>query len=258
MAVQTQSEEKRINPFEEEETSGSPKKSRKASMKKPGKPLHPGRVVAGIFACALALFAGRWLRYDTTLFMEHRTLNGYLPVEEYMLNYSDTGEPVQNVRSFRLNRYGVYDYNSGYETSRGIETGDSWEEFVEAYGDVTINSVYTPYFKDDGMIDWDQETEYYYDKTMTVREFDEQHVRNGTFDPARQGIDLEFEVETDGVKVLYSEDEKNNYIHNYLSSHPFGFYPRTRNIYLEFTFTPECSSGRPGITLESIYQSSYK
>ena len=255
MAVQTQTETSRVNPIEEEEETVASRKTRKAAKKKPAKPMRPWQVVLGIVGCAAALFLGRYLRYDTTLFMEHRTLNGYLPVEEYMLNYSDTKEPTQNVRSFHLDRYSVYDVNSGYETSRGIRIGDSWDSFVEAYGDMTMDYAYTTRYREDGSIDWDYDSPYFRG-TYTVREFDEKFVKTGEIDPVKDGIEVDFRVETDGMKIFYSNDEQNNYYHSYTNSHLS--YPNTRDIYLDFTFAPESDTGRPGLTLKYISQSSYR
>ncbi len=255
MPVQTQKEPTRINPFEQSEEPKQSKPQKKPAKKKEVKPLRPVQIAIGIFACAASLITGRYLRHNSTLFLEHRTLDGYLPVEEYVLNYSDTGQPTQNVRSLHLDTYRAYGVNSGYETSRGIETGDSWEDFVEAYGDETVYSVYCYRYKEDGYIDWDYDRPYF-DGTFTVRQFDEKYVQTGVIDPTQDGIDLEFCVETDGIKLMYSDSEKNNFYHSYSRSH-LSSYPDTKRIYLEFEFKPEIATGEPGLMLDSLSSSTY-
>ena len=256
MPAQTQKEPSRINPFEESEDRKQSKQQKgSARKKKEAKPLRPVQIAIAVFACAASLITGRYLRHNSTLFMEHRTLDGYLPVEEYILNYSDTGEPTQNVRSLHLDSYRAYGVNSGYETSRGIRTGDSWKDFVEAYGDETIYSVYTYRYKGDGYVDWDYDRPYF-DGTYTVRQFDEKFVQTGVIDPVQDGIDLEFCVETDGIKLMYSDSEKGNYYHSYYRSH-FSSFPDTKRIYLEFEFKPEIATGEPGLMLDSLSSSSY-
>ena len=257
MAVQAQQETKRINPFESDEAPKQSAGKKRSSPKKETKPLRPFRIGIAVLACIVSLAVGRHLRYGTTLFMEHRTAPGYLPIEEYVLNYSDTGEPTQDVRTFHYDSYGIYREGDGYETSRGIAIGSTWEKFVEEYGDETIYSASSHRYKDDGYIDWDTEGRYYY-TPCTVKEFDEQYVRSGEIDPSTDGIDIEFDAETDGFRVMYSQTEKDRFARDFRRSHVIRSYPDTRRFYLEFNFTPSITSGRDGLTVGSIYSGSYR
>ncbi|MBQ8067599.1 MAG: hypothetical protein IJ201_04535 [Solobacterium sp.] len=257
MAVQTQQETKRFNPFESDDDSKQNKGKKQTAQKKEAKPLRPFQIGIAVLACIVSLAVGRHLRYGTTLFMEHRTLDGYLPIEEYVLNYSDNHEPTQDVRTVHFDSYNIYSERDHYETSRGIKYGSTWEEFVEAYGDETIYSASSHPYKEDGYIDWDAEGQYF-NGIYTVRQFDEQFVKTGQIDPSTDGIDLEFDAETDGFKIMYSDSEKERYYRDFDHSHVLRSYPNTRRFYLEFDFKPSIATGEPGLTVDTIYSSSYR
>ena len=252
MAVQTQKETRPVSPPETDETPNIGTEKKAAGKNKEAAPLRPLRIGIAALACIAALAVGRHLRYGTTLFMEHRTMPGYLPIEEYPLNYSDSGEPTQDVRTFHYDLYSIYSERDGYETSRGITYGSTWDEFVEAYGDETIYYIYTHRYKEDGTVDWDTDTPYYSDR-YTVREFDRRHVQTGEIDPSEYGIAIEFHAETDGVRLLYSPEDGDRYLKEYRRSHLFRSFPDTRSFTLEFVFRPEIATGKKGLTVDAVY-----
>ena len=104
-----------------------------------GRPVNKGLSIlktAGIItACVVALLAGTILRFNSTLFLEHREEEGFLTPEEYILVDPETGEPGQIIRTIGLHPMHTWDGN-GMETMRGIGHGSSWQDVVDAYGDV--------------------------------------------------------------------------------------------------------------------------
>ena len=256
MAVQTQKEEKRINPFEQEEdtvSSSQRNKQKRKAEKRKGIPL-----ALGIFLCLLALIGGRYLRSNTTLFLENRTVKGFLPVEEYVFKNKDSGTPVQNPRTFHYDSYYVYNtHRQLYETSRGIAPGASWDEFVAAYGDATASSVYTNRYDENGEIDWDYRS-VGVSEQITVKEFDEQYVKTGTVDLSRDSITISFNLDTDGMKLYYSLDEAwDEYQHNRFR-HLFSSSPNTKSFNLSFCFEPDINGEHNGTnTLDCMYSTYY-
>jgi hypothetical protein len=91
-----------------------------------------------------------------------------------------------------------------------------------------------------------------------VREFDEQYVRSGEIDPSTDGIDIEFDAETDGFRLMYSQTEKERFSRDFHRSHVISSYPETRRFYLQFNFAPSIATGKGGLTVDSIYSGSYR
>ena len=84
--------------------------------------------------------------------MEKRTVDHYLPVEEYVFVDEDTGKYVQNVRTLKFDNKYVYEggRSSYLITSRGLKPGDSWEKFVQEYGEFYADTIYTNPVGEDG------------------------------------------------------------------------------------------------------------
>lgn len=211
--IQEQNAPQKTSPFLEDEADHAP-----AVTKYPPKQKPASRVLVFLMAAvlsALCFMSGRYVRENTTLFMNDKTPEGYLPLTEYALFDPTTGKPVQNVRGFTYEDRYAYDYSSTqYITSRNIANGSSWEDFVEAYGDCTAESILaTPELKITG----NKAKETFWDTSLTVREFDERYIQSGQIDLRYYNLSILFEVYTDGYNVHYdiessleSQDAYNN------------------------------------------------
>ena len=96
------------------------------------------KVFCVIVVCLFCLIAGNLVRSNSTLFLEHRTENGYLAPEEYILVDSKTGKPGQNVRTIGLHSMST-NHEYRMRTTRGIGKGSSWQEVVDAYGQMILS-----------------------------------------------------------------------------------------------------------------------
>ena len=160
---------------------------------------------AGIVAaCVVALLAGTILRFNSTLFLEHREEEGFLTPEEYILVDPETGEPGQNIRTIGLHPMHTWD-GTGLETVRGIGHGSSWQDVVDAYGDVYAYRInYQPY--SNGEYDYSKNVRI--DGPIKVSDFDEQYVKTGLCNPDTDRIYIRFQLWHDTVHVYYTEEEQ--------------------------------------------------
>ena len=234
MAVQAKTETKTASSWWEEEATTQKRSSRKGS--KPEKPQHKGLLVFGAVAlCFLSLWGGYALRTKTTLFLEHRTLDGYLPAEEYVLYQIDDHEPVQKLRTFHYDDYYAFSYYNNYnlETSRGLKPGDSWDDFVDLYGDITCESINAVPVDEDGIPDYDLNQNISIYDPITIRQFHEQYVEPGIIDLSSWYINVDVRIQTDGIHLYYSYQEYNSPFRHILRT-----YPNHGLLYLSFDFTP--------------------
>ena len=215
---------------------------------------------AGIAAlCLLFLEGGIHLRSDTTLFLEKKTQDGCLPAEEYVLCDPETGQPVRALRSFQFQSDLVYDGGRQVlKTSRGIAPGSTWQEFLDAYGDVTLYSIYAIPYGPDGREDWDAEGIYLYEP-VTVREFDQKYIQSGIIDPDSWRIDAEFRVLSDGVHLYYQPREQEAVMSRYYSSfwNDLVGRPRPRRLVLRFDFVPAADRDREYSGVDTISNDYY-
>lgn len=264
MPVQYQ-EQNRPMSFAEEEAADYQKQhapgARKTKPKREKKPFHlsAGGIIGVITACAICLGAGHYIR-NSTLFMEKRTVDHYLPVEEYVFVDEDTGKYVQDVRTLKFDNKYVYEggRSSYLRTSRGLKPGDSWEKFVQEYGEFYADTIYTSPVGEDGYTIYDPDSVHIYDPMM-VKDFDEQYVKTGIVDPDKMQISVNFRVRTDGVKLYYTETEFDRLRDSYYE-HPLrhlSSYPDLNEFSLSFEFAPEIYSTRDSTGLDYIYSTYY-
>ena len=178
---------------------------------KPAEKKNKKLFVLGIIAiCVLSLLFGVYMRTETTVFMEHKTSEGYLPAEEFVLSRQDTGKPAQDIRSLAFRDMdSTANNNNGYVTSRGIGPGSTWQEFLEAYGDIET--------KDIQIVNENaQKDETNLIKGLTVREFDEKYVKTGEVVPGKDTIGIRFSFFTDGKKICYNDKELEQYYEEYV------------------------------------------
>ncbi len=237
-------EEVRVDAFLQEEEEEAPvirkaeKKTAPIPQKKKKDRRYYMRRAAAVFLAALLGFGSRAVYRGSTLFLNDRTDSRYLPIEEYVLY--ENGKQTQNVRTLRFKDISVVAYydTGEFTTSRDITIGDSWDAFVEAYGDVRYD--YIGYFPvDDGNF-YDYSRYQYADDTLTVREFDEKYVRSGLVDPDTNIIDVSFSTEYMGNEVFYTNEEWYRNLDTYYSdwNEVNRSYPRRGYFSLYFEFIP--------------------
>ena len=158
-------------------------------------------IIGAATVCVLSLAFYSHIKSDTTVFMEHRTEDGRLPAEEFVLSNKDTEKPTQDIRSVTFsNISATTDENNKYVTSRGIGPGSTWQEFIDAYGDVEMKDikVATKEIREDGTSLL---------RGYTPRTFDEKFVKSGQVVPGEDIMVIRFSFYTDGDKVWYSDEE---------------------------------------------------
>ena len=164
------------------------------------------KVFCVIVVCLFCLIAGNLVRSNSTLFLEHRTENGYLAPEEYILVDSKTGKPGQNVRTIGLHSMST-NHEYRMRTTRGIGKGSSWQEVVDAYGDVYAYRIcYQPDFT--GTYDYSKDV--WIQGPITLSEFDEQYVKTGQCNPDTDRIWIRFQFWHDTTNIFYTPEEWQN------------------------------------------------
>ena len=240
-------ESPRSDQFLEEETGQAQKPSAKKNRKTAGSDKKkPFQMTAGkgilIGAICLSCLAGGAALRNTTLFLEHRSVDQYLPVEEYVLKDQETGNYTQNIRSLDLKNEYVYSSRSSYKmTSRGIKVGDSWNDFMNAYGDIHADSIYVHRVGEDGYVSYSNEDSLYIGESILLNEFQKQYIDTGKVDPDRDEITVVFRVDTDGFRLFYNESELDRVYDEYFQHplrHPFRSYPDFKTFTLDLTFRP--------------------
>lgn len=205
MPAQTQNRQTSAHPADEFEESsaanGTASKGRKAN-----RGISFIKVFLIIIACVFSLLAGNILHFNSTLFLEHREEEGYLLPEEYILVDSDTGEPGQNVRTIGLHSMHTW-HGNGMRTARGIGEGSSWQDVVDAYGDVYAHTIsYQPGFT--GEYDYSKDVRI--DGPIKLSDFNEQYVKTGLCNPDTDRIWIRFQFWHDTINIYYTEEDAKN------------------------------------------------
>lgn len=240
MSTQSQNSPERQSFFaeEEEQETRRTKQKRQPEKKQPVKDRrHYMKYFFSLLAVTLLGFGTKAAYRNSTLFLEDKVQNGYLPVDQYVL-YED-GSPVQKVRKLHYADQYVTAYRStGLEAPFGIAVGTDWDTFVEAYGDYYFQDLY--YMPVDRHGFWDYEQMEFIEGDMKVSEFDRQYVRTGKADLTRDGINITFSVHYIGNSVIY----ENNGIYQHLDEYYTSWnelnrsFPRRGELSLRFSFMP--------------------
>ncbi|MBO7703473.1 MAG: hypothetical protein J6S26_03420 [Solobacterium sp.] len=261
MPAQTQ-KQPQTKSFIDEDPDRYQNETPKTSREQKSREVKPLKVILIALACIACLIGGIWFRKTSTLLVEKRTRTSYLPAEDFMLVESETGEPVQKLNSFSFNReYSFYSSHGHLETTKGLKPGDSWEEFVEKYGDYYMDTAYAYHLDENGFPDFEKGSVYVYDE-MTVSEYNRQYVETGAVDPATDEIDITFSVYTDGRKLYYGDSEVDAYRRNYYDEpsifHPLSNYADLGEFSLTITFSPDANENRSGGGIDYICSDYYR
>ena len=242
MSVQSQNSPERQTLFIEDEETEVHRTTaeRKTVTKKPEKKTrkHYMKLFFSLLLAAVLGFGTRSAYRHSTLFLEDKVQDGYLPIDQYVV-YRD-GVPEGNVRAlnFRNSYNTVYNIREGVTAPGGITVGSSWDEFVEVYGDLYFSQLYYMPVSRGGY--WEYEEMQYIDGNMKVSDFDRDYVKTGVVDLETNGIDIEFSVQYMGRDVMYENNEIYEHLDRYYSlwnelNHS---YPRRGEITYRFDFFP--------------------
>ena len=170
----------------------------------------------------------------------------YLSFEDYQLFDLESGKQKTNTRSIFYD--GERDYSYYYDdipelkTSKGFKVGDTFEEFVELYGDYYAKA-FSAYESDySGERDEEYYSSHYVYSSMKVKDYYEKYIVSGDLDPSKNDIMISFEMYIRGNEVAYSEKEYDELIHKYYSSSMPGgsiFNPNIQTYSLDFGFREE-------------------
>lgn len=188
-----------------------------------------------ILAIVIALLIA-WTWNTSTLFINQTDApEGYLPLQDYFLVDYETGQQP-SIRSFHFDSQHAY-MHSTLESSRGLRPGDSWDKFVEVYGNYNFDTVYIS-------DETNEEPVYeFIDGPMLVKDFDEKYIKSGIYNLNSTYLDIDFSVQIWGPKVQYTAKEKEDAISEYYDNsfwigyHTFSFFkPKIQIITMNFSF----------------------
>ena len=247
MAVQQQEQQKSPWWDEEEEEEAVHTEYRKeyTAVRKPEqrKKKHTlGKVFAGAAAIAVTL-TGMVFYNRTPAFADTAAPEGYLPLEEYLYLDEDGNTHGSLMNPFYEGDWFYYGEGDQYTTTKGITVGDSWNDFVEAYGEYRAYSISV---LPEESIPWDEQPDDYYDTHyfdyMSIAEFDREYIQSGKVDLSENTIYVEFVVYVHGRTVAYTEKDYERILdEHYGNNMPNGSVldPRLQRYCLEFTFSPK-------------------
>lgn len=188
------------------------------------------RIVAAFvvtFIIAALVLAVIIPNHTTLLLVKDNPPTGYLPVSEYRLVQPSTNEPIGRVRSWDYPSQRTFKISDGaacsidgvecdhaLRTSRGIQPGSSWNDFVKAYGDMTAHGILVQPNDDDDYRDYMSDEDrgrqrglLQHDET-TIADFDSDYIRTGRISLAENSLTVTFRAGFRGMKVLYTADEQ--------------------------------------------------
>lgn len=148
----------------------------------------------------------RYLDSQTTLFLNTSNVpDGYLPIKDYEFVDKSTKEHITNVKAFSFDdEYISYGYDNGLETTLGISTNSTWDEFVEAYGSYTACYILASVSNYDS-----EDYDYVYLNWITVEDFDNEYIQTGKVSLDTYDIDIAFSTIVKNNKAYYTQGSQN-------------------------------------------------
>jgi len=194
-----------------------------------------------IFVCLFFLVLGILLREHTTLFVQNSVVDGYLNLEDFQFTNTETGKIVNPYRRFVYQEYYISARKSGSDsivTSKGIGIGDSWEDFLEVYGDYTTGYISFYPVNEDGSINYENGEIL---SNVTPNEFNEIYFESGEYNADEVDLSVSFYAYTTGTKTFYADEIYDHISYNRLF-HPLSEYPQYGTYSLVFSFEPDFKS----------------
>ena len=163
------------------------------------------RLILVIVLCVICFRAGIALRHERSFHLNHDVRDGYLSPMDYVLVDSSTKEPGQQLFTLNLRSMSSVD-DPSLMTTKGIQNGSSWQDIVDAYGEITVSSItYNPDCYDLSTINYANDVTV--SEPMTIAEFDRNYVQTGLCNPDTDRIYMRFELFHDGYHLYYSRQE---------------------------------------------------
>lgn len=151
----------------------------------------------------------RYIDSQTLLFVNpsKKAPEGYLSIGDYVLIDSGTKNVAQKINSFSYDHISTsYDYNEDLETTKGISTKSSWEDFVKAYGPYKASyiSYHLPY---DNPYNEERDYDYNTVRWLTIDEFNQEYIESGRVSIEEYNIYVNFDSVIKHSKVYYTANE---------------------------------------------------
>ena len=150
---------------------------------------------------------------DTFCIVDNEVREGYLFPEDFvLLKDGETQYTISSKDEFKINKdedfrfVSSYDSDrSSYSTQRGIQVGDDWKEFLDAYGDYRPDYINCRNADGENLIR----------KNITVREFKEDYIDTGKVDLTDPSLEMffVFSLHSDGEHIIEMKDD--GYFHDY-------------------------------------------
>ena len=165
----------------------------------------------------------------------------YLSVEDYALHDPSSGERIFPQFTNQYYYSILNSTNSQYKTTRGIGVGDSWEDFVKAYGDVYAARISGYKVQPEGSNAY----EGFHETFMTVNEFNQKYFQSGEMDLSQVHLDVSFSLYTQLLNPAYTKESQDALFDRYYSATFYLFDQpirlgqlRLKELALYFSFQP--------------------
>ena len=188
-----------------------------------------------ILIIVIALFIA-WTWNYTSLFVKNRSVpDHYLPVDDYFLVNTETGEKP-SLKNLTFDTQYAYQ-TTNLETTFGLKPGDSFEKVIELYGDYYCDSITIS-------VDKDEEPIYdYIEGPLLIKDFYRDYIQSGTFDLNNTNIDIHFLLYISGKEIYYTHDEQEELVNQYYDSsfwigyHTFSFFkPKIQSLQMSISY----------------------
>lgn len=157
---------------------------------------------------------GRVFINDSTLFVNTNQAvpEHYLSINDYVMIDKDSKQAVNKIKCINFEyQNDSYGYNSNLQTTKGIDTNSSWDEFVDAYGDYYVSYIICNKIVD-GSEDYSEEV--YLDNVL-LSDFQRDYIETDKVNLDEYNIVVDFSVYTKLNKIYYLESQAYDYDDNF-------------------------------------------
>ncbi len=210
-----------------------------------------------IYLIFLVLYAIRWGIHQSLYFMNDSSETGYLPVTS-MNVFDEDGNALTNIKT-PFDPEGWYNrqelIENNYHLGNDLQVDDTWETFVEKYGDYHYSyiSVYYYSMDEDGYRTYDSHQYFYGEEAQSIAEFDEMYVQTSEYDLDSIEFNVSFRAYYFGNDYYYDNED---FIDTYIEyeSRPLSFLFTKRRGAINYYITIDSD----GIDYVSIDRYSYE
>ena len=193
-------------------------------------------IIPALILFVALLFYFVTINYTTIYVDENYAEENYLSLNDLVLRDGN------NEKVGLFPSTGEADFISNYQepkfhTSKNLMVGDSFEDFIKAYGDYYSNSIHCVSYDNDSDDFSTYNSQMYYN--LKVKDFYDTYIKNGDIDLENNELTFDFYAYIYGNKIAFSEKIQDDVRHTrYSSFWPEGgiFNPRLQRYYLSFSF----------------------